>query len=84
MLGVLTCAPPKEVVVPKNKKKIVIPVVTIPRNATMRQIYAKLRREFSAADLQKFTEIGPTVSAEQLQEELEAIHRAETKKRRKK
>lgn len=69
---------------PKKKTKTVIPILTVPRNATRRQIYAKLRREFTAADLQKFTEVGPTVSAEQLLTELEAIHRVETKKRRKK
>jgi hypothetical protein len=66
-----------------TKKKDPIPRLTIPRNATLRQIYAKLRREFSAADLQKFTVIEPTVPAEQLLKELEAIHRAETRKRRK-
>jgi hypothetical protein len=66
-----------------TKKKEPIPRVTVPRNATRRQIYAKLRREFTAADLQKFTDMEPTVPAEKLLSELEAIHRAETKKRRK-
>jgi hypothetical protein len=66
-----------------TRKKIQIPRISVPRNATLRQIYAKMRKEFSAADLQKFTELGPTVPAEQLLSELEAIHREETKKGRK-
>jgi hypothetical protein len=66
-----------------TKKKELIPIVKVPRNATLRQIYAKLRQEFTAADLQKFTDIEPTVPAEQLLSELEAIHAAATKKRRK-
>ena len=49
----------------------------VPRNATLRQVYAKLRKEFTAADLQKFTESEPVVAADQLLGELEAIHRAE-------
>ena len=69
---------------PKKKTSARISLLTIPRNATKRQIYAKLRREFTAADLQKFTEIEATVSSEKLLADLEAIHRAETKKRRKK
>ena len=66
-----------------TRKKSAIPSVTVPRNATLRQVYAKLRKEFTAADLQKFTELEPVVPADQLLGELEAIHRAETKKRRK-
>jgi hypothetical protein len=66
-----------------TRKKSAIPRVTVPRNATLRQVYAKLRKEFTAADLQKFTELEPVVPADQLLGELEAIHRAETKKRRK-
>jgi hypothetical protein len=77
-------ARPTEAIVPKKKNKEPIPLLTVSRNASRRQIYAKLRREFTAADLQKFTEIEPTVSAEQLLSELKAIHRAETNKRRKK
>ena len=45
-------------------------------------IYAKLRKAFTAADLQKYTEIEPTVPAEQVLAELEAIHREETQKRK--
>jgi hypothetical protein len=64
-------------------KKDQIPRLIVPPNATRRQIYAKLRHEFSAGDLQKFTQLEPSVPAEQLVAQLEAIHRAETRKRRK-
>ncbi len=47
-------------------------------------IYAKARRAFTAADLQKFTEIEPTVPAEQVVAEMEVIHREETRKPRRK
>ena len=40
--------------------------------ATRREIYAAYRKQFTAADLQKYTEIEPMVPAEQLLAELEA------------
>jgi hypothetical protein len=67
-----------------RKKKVGLPILVVPKNATLKQIYARARAEFTAADLQKFTEIGPTVPAEQLLAELEAIHEEETRKRQKK
>lgn len=44
-------------------------------------IYAKLRKAFTAADLQKYTEIEPGIPADQVLADLEAIHREETEKR---
>jgi len=41
----------------------------------LRAIYAQLRREFTAADLQKFTEIEEGIPAEQVIAEMEEIHR---------
>jgi len=68
-----------------KKKTIEVPQLVVPKNATLRQIYAKARADFSAADLQKYTEeIGPLVPADQLLAELEAIHDEETRKRKKK
>jgi hypothetical protein len=80
-----TCVLFEEIEMPQRKKEI-IPVVKIPKGATDKQIYAILRKEFTAADLQKFTEIGPMVPAEQLLAEMKAIHEEETRKlkRRKK
>jgi hypothetical protein len=67
-----------------RKKKIEVPRLVVPKNATLRQIYARARAEFTAADLQKYTEIESMVPAEQLLAELEAIHAEETRKRKKK
>ena len=67
-----------------RKRKDDLPRLVVPKNATLRQIYAKARAEFSAADLQKYTENEPMIPAEQVMEELEAIHREETCKRNKK
>jgi hypothetical protein len=69
---------------PKKKRQSnSIPRLVIPKKATLRQIYAVCREEFSAADLQKFTEIEPLVPASQLLAELEAIHQEETHSRKK-
>jgi len=69
--------------VAEKKKKDPIPTIIVPPNATLRQMYAALKRDFSAADLQKFTELGPWIPAEKLMEEMEAIHKNESRKRRK-
>jgi hypothetical protein len=69
---------------PKKRKKMDNLILKVPRNATLRQIYAIYRKQFTAADLQKYTEIGPMVPAQQLLSELEAIDKRETAKRKKK
>jgi hypothetical protein len=69
---------------PRRKKKDDIPILHVPKNATMKQIYKCAREQFTAADLQKYTDFDePMVPAEQLLAELEAIHAAEVRKRRK-
>jgi hypothetical protein len=67
-----------------RKKKEDIPRLVVPRNATLRQIYARARAEFTAADLQKYTEIEPMVPMEQVLAEMEKVHEEETRKKRKK
>ena len=67
-----------------RKKKVEIPRLIVPKNATLRQKYKALRESFTAADLQKFTEIGPMVPARQVLKELEAIHEQEMRKLNKK
>jgi len=47
-------------------------------------IYAKRRKAFTAADLQKFTEIEEGIPFEQVLAEMKAIHREETAKLKKK
>jgi hypothetical protein len=59
-------------------------ILVVPKNATLRQIYAIYRKQFSAADLQKYTEIEPMVPMEQVLAEMEKILEEETRKRRKK
>lgn len=48
----------------------------------LRAIYDKVRREFTAADLQKYTEIQKGVPARKVLADMEAIHKEETRKRR--
>jgi hypothetical protein len=67
-----------------RKKQPEIPILVVLKGATMKQIYAIFREQFTAADLQKFTEIGPTVPGRQLLAEMEVIHEVETNKRKKK
>lgn len=47
----------------------------------LKALYAKMRREFSAADLQKYTMIEEGVPAAQVLAELEKIHRKCARKR---
>jgi hypothetical protein len=65
-----------------RKKKDDIPRLVVPKNATLKQIYAIYKRQFTAADLQKYTVDEPMVPAEQVLAEMEAIHREEMNKRK--
>jgi hypothetical protein len=65
---------------PGKKKADDLPRLVVPKNATLKQIYAICRAQFTAADLQKYTEIEPMLPAEPLLAELEAIHEEETRK----
>ncbi len=67
-----------------RKKKTVLPILVVPKNATLRQIYAIYRKQFTAADLQKYTEIEPMVPMEEVLAEMEKVYKEETRKRRKK
>jgi hypothetical protein len=64
-----------------RKKKEDIPRLIVPKNATLKQIYAIARKEFPAADLQKYTVDEPMVSMEQVLAEMEKIHLRESRKR---
>ncbi|HEY7423954.1 MAG TPA: hypothetical protein VH682_06880 [Gemmataceae bacterium] len=66
------------------KRKDGIRILRVKDTDDLPAIYAKLRKAFTAADLQKFTEIEPGIPMEQVLAELEAIQREETQKRRKK
>lgn len=41
----------------------------------LQALYAKMRRQFTAADLQKYTEIEPGIPLEDVIAEMEEIHR---------
>jgi hypothetical protein len=53
-----------------------VPRLIVPKNATLKQIYAIARKQFSAADLQRFTELDDdsTITTEQILRDCEAIH----------
>jgi len=76
--------PPRRQESKMAKKRDPIPRLKVPKNATLREIYAQYRKQFTAADLQKYTEIEPMVPLEQVIAEMEKIHQQETRKRRKK
>jgi hypothetical protein len=42
---------------------------------TLKEIYARIKREFSAADLQKYTVIEKGIPAEKVLAQMERIHR---------
>jgi hypothetical protein len=56
----------------------------VKKGASLKAIYAAARRAFTAADLQKYTEIEEGIPAAQVLAELEAVDREETQKRRRK
>lgn len=67
-----------------KKKKHAIPTLVVPKNSTLRQIYAAYKKQFTAADLQKYTEDEPMVPMEQVLQEMEKIQREAMRKGRKK
>lgn len=58
------------------KKRSQIPVLKVRKNASMREILARARAEFTAADLQKFTEIEPGIPAAKVLARMRTIHAA--------
>jgi hypothetical protein len=65
-------------------KKNEIRILKVRKNASLKEIYRRVREEFTAADLQKFTVIEPMIPGEQLLAELEAIYDKETRRNKKK
>ena len=67
-----------------HKKRDTVPVLRIKKGDSLRTIYAKAHRAFSAADLQKYTEVEEGIPARQVLADLEALDReARAKQRRK-
>jgi hypothetical protein len=67
-----------------RKKKDEIPILKVRKGATLREIYARAREEFTAADLQKFTEVDKGIAAEKVLAQMERIHRKFSPKRKNK
>jgi hypothetical protein len=67
-----------------RKRNTKLPVLNVRKGATMREIYARARAEFTADDLQKYTVDEPMIPADEVMKELEAIHFEETAKLSKK
>ena len=65
------------------KKPPEVPILKVRKNATLQEIYARAREEFTAADLQKYTESEEGVPFEKVLTELDAIHRRESRKNKK-
>jgi hypothetical protein len=49
----------------------------------LQALYAKMRQQFTAADLQKYTEIEPGIPLEKVIAEMEEIHRQVSQAKRK-
>lgn len=64
-----------------KRKRERLPILRVKDTDDLPTIYAKFRKAFTAADLQKYTEIEPGIPAEQVLAELEALDREESKKR---
>ena len=66
-----------------NNRDSAIRILRVKKGDDLKTIYAKARKAFTAADLQRYTEDEPMFPIEQLIAELEAIDREDSKKKRK-
>ena len=67
-----------------KRKDDAIRVIRVKKGESLKSIYAKVRRRFTAADLAKYAEDEPMIPAKQILAELEAIQREESSKRKRK
>jgi hypothetical protein len=68
----------------KRPKKDDVPRLKVRKGATLKEIYAAVRKQFTAADLQKYTVDEPMIPADELFAELKNIHREVMAEKRKK
>jgi hypothetical protein len=64
------------------RKKTAVPILRVKKGDSLKTIYAKARRAFTAADLQKYAEIEEGIPAGHVLAELEAIDREAAAKRK--
>jgi hypothetical protein len=68
-----------------RKKDEPIRILRINKTDSLKTIYAKVRRSFTAADLARFADVDEKmVPAQEVLRSLEAIHQEETRKRKRK
>jgi thymidylate synthase ThyX len=62
------------------KKYNDVKILKVRKNATLREIHRESKKQFTAADLARFCQDEPTVPAEQVLAELEAIYEKEMRR----
>ncbi len=67
-----------------SARKVRIRILRVKKGDSLKTIYAKYRKSFTAADLQKYTEIEPMIPFDQIIQECEQIQREEEMKKRRK
>lgn len=67
-----------------SRKEGRVPILRVRKGASLKEIYAKARQAFTAADLAKYAEIEEGIPADQIIAEMEDIQRQESQKRKKK
>jgi hypothetical protein len=75
----------RKAAVPKlrsDQKKNAVRILRVKKGDDLKTIYAKVRRAFTAADLQKYTEIEEGIPFDQIIAECERIQREWTKKKK--
>jgi hypothetical protein len=66
-----------------RRKNGAVRILRIKKGDSLKKIYDKARRAFTAADLQKYTEIEEGIPAEQVLAKMKALHREITRKQKK-
>ncbi len=67
-----------------KRRKPALPILRIKKGDSLKTIYAKAQQAFTAADLQKFTDVDEGIPAKHLLAELEALDREASRKGKKK
>ncbi len=67
-----------------QRKQSAVPILRVKKGDSLKVMYAKARRAFSAADLQKYTVIEEGIPARQVLAELEALDREDSRKKKRK
>ena len=67
-----------------RRKQVAVPILRVKKGDSLKVMYAKARRAFSAADLQKYTVIEEGIAARQVLAELEALDREDSRKQKRK